>query len=156
MTAAKLHEADDRKAKTLNTKLECRDDAEHSGEARPSGDKVSGVWDEDNNDEERRRKDAAAAALTLEIVGDLPHAEIKPPENVLFVCKLNPITRSEDLELIFSRFGTICSCEVIKDKKVRHGSRQSVCLRRYKRQVIACSMHLLSLKSVRLPSRYVP
>lgn len=117
MTAAKLHEADDRKAKTLNTKLECRDDAEHAGEAKPSGDKVSGVWDEDNNDEERRRKDAAAAALTLEIVGDLPHAEIKPPENVLFVCKLNPITRSEDLELIFSRFGTICSCEVIKDKK---------------------------------------
>lgn len=72
----------------------------------------------DEEERERRRKDASAAALTLEIVGDLPHAEIKPPENVLFVCKLNPVTRSEDLELIFSRFGTICSCEVIKDKKV--------------------------------------
>ncbi|KAL4400276.1 Peptidyl-prolyl cis-trans isomerase-like 4 [Malassezia pachydermatis] len=68
-------------------------------------------------EEERRKKDAAAAALTLEIVGDLPHADVKPPENVLFVCKLNPVTRSEDLELIFSRFGKICSCEVIKDKK---------------------------------------
>ncbi|WFD24566.1 hypothetical protein MEQU1_003269 [Malassezia equina] len=74
-------------------------------------------YETDEEERERRRKDASAAALTLEIVGDLPHAEIKPPENVLFVCKLNPVTRSEDLELIFSRFGTICSCEVIKDKK---------------------------------------
>ncbi len=51
------------------------------------------------------------------MVGDLPFAEIRPPENILFVCKLNPVTRSEDLELIFSRFGRIMSCEVIKDKK---------------------------------------
>jgi len=63
---------------------------------------------------------------------------VKPPENVLFICKLNPVTTDEDLELIFSRFGEIkryyCrsvmliswfdqlalfvfSCEVIKDKK---------------------------------------
>ena len=41
------------------------------------------------------------------MVGDLPFAEIKPPENVLFVCKLNPVTRDEDLELLFSRFGEI-------------------------------------------------
>ncbi|KAI3624007.1 cyp6 [Malassezia furfur] len=68
-------------------------------------------------EEERRRNNASAAALTLEIVGDLPHAEIKPPENILFVCKLNPVTRSDDLELIFSRFGKINSCEVIRDKK---------------------------------------
>lgn len=32
---------------------------------------------------------------------------MKPPENVLFVCKLNPVTREEDLELIFSKFGEI-------------------------------------------------
>lgn len=76
-------------------------------------------YETDEEEHERRRKEASAAALTLEIVGDLPHAEIKPPENVLFVCKLNPVTRSEDLELIFSRFGTISSCEVMKDKKVR-------------------------------------
>ena len=68
-------------------------------------------------EEERRRKDREAAALTLEMIGDLPFAEIRPPENILFVCKLNPVTRSEDLELIFSRFGQILSCEVIKDKK---------------------------------------
>ncbi|WFD20891.1 peptidylprolyl isomerase [Malassezia caprae] len=74
-------------------------------------------YETDEEERERRRKEASAAALTLEIVGDLPHAEIKPPENVLFVCKLNPVTRSEDLELIFSRFGKIASCEVMKDKK---------------------------------------
>ncbi|CAD6898842.1 unnamed protein product [Tilletia controversa] len=64
-----------------------------------------------------RAKNSKAAALTLEMVGDLPFAEIRPPENILFICKLNPVTRSEDLELIFSRFGQILTCEVIKDKK---------------------------------------
>ncbi|KAG1833553.1 cyclophilin-like domain-containing protein [Suillus variegatus] len=59
----------------------------------------------------RREKAAAASALTLEMVGDLPFANVRPPENVLFVCKLNPVTRDEDLELIFSRFGTIMSCQ---------------------------------------------
>lgn len=65
----------------------------------------------------RRKKAAQASALTLEMVGDLPFANVRPPENVLFVCKLNPVTRDEDLELIFSRFGTIMSCQVIRDKK---------------------------------------
>ncbi|GJD10277.1 Peptidyl-prolyl cis-trans isomerase CYP59 [Galdieria sulphuraria] len=51
----------------------------------------------------------------LEIIGDIPDAEVKPPDNTLFVCKLNPVTRSEDLELIFSRFGE-CKAEIIKDK----------------------------------------
>lgn len=65
----------------------------------------------------RREREAAAQALTLEMMGDLPFAEVKPPENVLFVCKLNPVTTDEDLELIFSRFGKILSCEVIRDRK---------------------------------------
>lgn len=58
-------------------------------------------------EEEKRAKHAAGRALTLEIVGDLPYASIKPPENVLFVCKLNPLTEEDDLGLIFSRFGPI-------------------------------------------------
>ncbi|KAK7393931.1 Peptidyl-prolyl cis-trans isomerase-like 4 [Neonectria punicea] len=68
---------------------------------------------------ERRRRDreAKAQALTLEMMGDLPFAEVKPPENVLFVCKLNPVTGDDDLELIFGRFGKILSCEVIRDQK---------------------------------------
>lgn len=72
---------------------------------------------EEEAEEERRRKAAAASALTLEMVGDLPFANVRPPENVLFVCKLNSVTRDEDLELIFSRFGKIMSCQVIRDKK---------------------------------------
>lgn len=51
------------------------------------------------------------------MVGDIPDADAKPPENVLFVCKLNPVTTDEDLEIIFSRFGPILSCEVIRDQK---------------------------------------
>ncbi|KLJ07786.1 peptidyl-prolyl cis-trans isomerase-like 4 [Blastomyces silverae] len=77
---------------------------------------------DENIDEEaveklRREREARAQALTLEMVGDLPFAEVKPPENVLFVCKLNPVTQDEDLHLIFSRFGPILSCEVIRDKR---------------------------------------
>merc|ERR1712227_49377 len=62
-------------------------------------------------------KEAKARATILEMVGDLPEADIAPPENVLFVCKLNPVTTDEDLEIIFSRFGKVVSCEVIRDKK---------------------------------------
>ena len=35
----------------------------------------------------------------------------------MFVCKLNPVTEEEDLEIIFSRFGKIKSCEVVRDWK---------------------------------------
>lgn len=72
---------------------------------------------EDEAEQVRRENAARASALTLEMVGDLPFANVRPPENVLFVCKLNPVTRDEDLELIFSRFGTILSCQVIRDKR---------------------------------------
>lgn len=73
--------------------------------------------DQDAAEKLRREREARAQALTLEMMGDLPFAEVKPPENILFVCKLNPVTADTDLELIFSRFGKILSCEVIRDKK---------------------------------------
>ncbi|KAH8671672.1 cyclophilin-like domain-containing protein [Xylariales sp. PMI_506] len=73
--------------------------------------------DEEAAAKKRREAEARAQALTLEMMGDLPFAEVKPPENVLFVCKLNPVTTDGDLELIFSRFGAILSCEVIRDRK---------------------------------------
>ncbi|KAG5684420.1 hypothetical protein PVAND_013654 [Polypedilum vanderplanki] len=62
-------------------------------------------------------REAKARATILEIIGDLPDAECAPPENVLFVCKLNPVTNDDDLQIIFSRFGKIKSCEVIRDKQ---------------------------------------
>jgi peptidyl-prolyl cis-trans isomerase-like 4 len=63
-----------------------------------------------------KQKEIEAKELTLEMLGDLPFAGVKPPENILFVAKLNPFTSDKDLQLIFSRFGKILSCEIIKDK----------------------------------------
>ncbi|XP_037450717.1 peptidyl-prolyl cis-trans isomerase CYP59-like [Triticum dicoccoides] len=42
---------------------------------------------------------------------------IEPPDNVVCVCNLNPITQDEDLDTIFSRFGTMTSAEIIRDCK---------------------------------------
>lgn len=68
-------------------------------------------------DELIKEKEAKTQAILLEMVGDLPDADVKPPENVLFVCKLNPVTTDDDLEIIFSRFGLIKCCEIIRDWK---------------------------------------
>eukprot|EP00268_Persea_americana_P024619 TRINITY_DN24052_c0_g2_i1.p1 TRINITY_DN24052_c0_g2~~TRINITY_DN24052_c0_g2_i1.p1 ORF type:complete len:620 (+),score=140.34 TRINITY_DN24052_c0_g2_i1:137-1996(+) len=68
-------------------------------------------------EEALRVKEAQSNAVFLETVGDIPDAEIKPPDNVLFVCKLNPVTQDEDLDTIFSRFGNVLSAEVIRDYK---------------------------------------
>lgn len=93
--------------------------AEETVLARPSIDEP--VGDEGRTEEELaeegKAKEARNRAVVLEMVGDLPDADVKPPENVLFVCKLNPVTQDEDLELIFSRFGEIRSCEVIRDQQ---------------------------------------
>ncbi|XP_057208961.1 peptidyl-prolyl cis-trans isomerase-like 4 [Triplophysa rosa] len=80
------------------------------------------INDDDGRDAEEldeliKEKEAKTQAILLEMVGDLPDAEIKPPENVLFVCKLNPVTTDDDLEIIFSRFGSIKCCEIIRDWK---------------------------------------
>lgn len=69
---------------------------------------------------ELEAKDAEEKAILLEMLGDLPHADAKPPENVLFICKLNPITEENDLERIFSRFGKIKSVNIIRDPKTGH------------------------------------
>merc|ERR1712126_604572 len=72
--------------------------------------------DDDEIEEMISAKEAKAQATILEMIGDLPEADCAPPENVLFVCKLNPVTNDDDLEIIFSRFGKVVSCEVIRDK----------------------------------------
>ncbi|KAK2355504.1 peptidyl-prolyl cis-trans isomerase CYP59 [Trifolium repens] len=64
-----------------------------------------------------RSKEAHSRAVVLESIGDIPDAEVKPPDDVLFVCKLNPVTEDEDLHTIFSRFGTVSSAEIIRDHK---------------------------------------
>ncbi|GMH84953.1 hypothetical protein TrVE_jg10202 [Triparma verrucosa] len=60
---------------------------------------------------------AKSRAVVLEMLGDLKSADDKPPENVLFVCKLNGVTNDDDLELIFSRFDPQCSAEIMRDRE---------------------------------------
>lgn len=85
-----------------------------------------GIYDDLNEDDGRtddqikedlEAKEVQGKAILLEMLGDLPSADAKPPENVLFICKLNPITEEEDLRRIFSRFGKINSVNIIKDPK---------------------------------------
>merc|ERR1711977_153623 len=57
------------------------------------------------------RKDVNNQSVILEMIGDIPTADVKPPRNVLFVCKLNQITIEEDLNLIFGQCGRISSCD---------------------------------------------
>lgn len=65
--------------------------------------------------EDQYRREDHSRAVVLEMLGDLPSADIRAPENVLFICKLNPVTLGEDLELIFSRFDPAVKVEVIRD-----------------------------------------
>lgn len=65
--------------------------------------------------QEEEEREARSRAEVLEIIGDIGDAELKPPENVLFICKLNPVTEAEDLEIIFSRFGE-CKADILRDK----------------------------------------
>ena len=68
-------------------------------------------------EEEMERKEAKSRATVLTMLGDLPDEEAKAPENVLFVCKLNPVTDDEDLELIFSRFDQNAKADIVRDQE---------------------------------------
>ncbi|BAS99070.1 Os06g0670400 [Oryza sativa Japonica Group] len=61
-----------------------------------------------------RSKEAHTNAVILQSLGDIPDAEIKPQDNVLFVRELN---KDEDLYTIFSHFGSVTSAEIIRDYK---------------------------------------
>lgn len=100
----------------------------------------------------RKEKEARANALTLEIIGDLPFAEVTAPENILFVAKLNPATQDEDLELIFSRFGKILSCQIIRDKETGD-SLQYAFIEFEKRE--ACEMAYFKMQDVLIDDRRI-
>lgn len=70
---------------------------------------------QEKQEEEWRKRQETSKAVLLEMLGDRPTADIQAPENVLFVCKLNPFTNDEDLELIFSRFDSRAKAEIIRD-----------------------------------------
>lgn len=67
--------------------------------------------------EETSKAEAASRAAILEMFNDMPDSSLKPPENILFVCKLNPCTQSDELQLIFSKYGDIKNCEIVRDWK---------------------------------------
>ncbi len=75
-----------------------------------------------------REAEAHNRAVVLEMIGDLPEADAKPPSNMLFICKLHPVTSEEDLETIFSRFGNITSCDIIRDYKTGARLRETECM----------------------------
>ncbi|SCU95472.1 LAMI_0F02586g1_1 [Lachancea mirantina] len=60
--------------------------------------------------------DIRSKELTLEVLGDIRQAGIKPSERVLFVCKLNPLTRAKDLAIIFQQCGEVIYIEIVRDK----------------------------------------
>lgn len=79
--------------------------------------KIEDAEDEAQLTEQLSKSTAKSQATSLELLHDIPDADIKPPDTVLFVCKLNPVTQDGDLELIFSRFGAIKSCHIVRDWK---------------------------------------
>ena len=59
-------------------------------------------------------RQAKSREVMLEMVDDIADADMVPPKNVLFICRLNPLTEDQDLEMIFSRFGKVDSCEILR------------------------------------------
>lgn len=91
-----------------------QDDREDSDEEDEAARQKRLELQEKQEEEWRQRQDTSRAVM-LEMLGDRPDAEIQAPEDVLFVCKLNPLTNDEDLELIFSRFDPKAKAEIIRD-----------------------------------------
>jgi peptidyl-prolyl cis-trans isomerase-like 4 len=94
---------------------------EETVEIRIQADQIDPEADEEDVEKLRQREEQLlqredqSRSVVLEMLGDLPSADIKAPENVLFVCKLNPVTEDDDLELIFSRFDEKVKVEIIRD-----------------------------------------
>ena len=66
-------------------------------------------------------------------------AQVEVPKNELFIAKLNKATEDADLELIFSRFGRIESCDIVRDWKT--GDSLNLCGNQRVRQVHPTILH---------------
>lgn len=88
-----------------------------NGEYLPSDDEEEADNDEAVAERMRARQMRKQEYL-LQLLGELPaDPNITAPENVLFVCKLNPLTQDADLSQFFMQFGKVLSCEVLRDPK---------------------------------------
>ncbi|OHS94173.1 hypothetical protein TRFO_39593 [Tritrichomonas foetus] len=67
--------------------------------------------------EEMEQIKARQNAQILEMLGDIPDIDAKPPDTALFICKLNPRTNEDGLTIVFSRFGHVERVDLIRDKK---------------------------------------
>ena len=100
---------------------------------------------------EQELENASKAAKTLEILGDIPFSNMKPPENNLFICKLNPITVEDDLKLLFGRFGEILQCKIIKDKQ---GVSKGYCFMEFDSKE-ACEQAFIKMNNVIVDERRI-
>ncbi|KAJ9471977.1 Peptidyl-prolyl cis-trans isomerase CYP59 [Diplonema papillatum] len=119
-------------------------------------DYVSSASDDEEVDEEvmnalMAAREAKSREVMLEMVGDIADADMAPPKNVLFVCCLNPVTEDEDLELAFSRFGKITSCEILR---TRDGKSLQYSFIEFN-SVKACEQAYLKMENVRIDDRRI-
>ena len=59
----------------------------------------------------------------LQMLGDIPDASLQPPEHVLFVCKLHPLTSEDALSIVFGRWGRVQDAHIVFD----HDTGRSKC-----------------------------
>jgi len=55
-------------------------------------------------------------AEILELLGDIPDMNLRPPDTTLFICKMHPKTNEDGLKIVFSRFGEVTNVDVIRNK----------------------------------------
>lgn len=58
----------------------------------------------------------SSAAIALELLGDLPHYNVKPSPHTLFIAKLNPVTDAASVASLFLRYGTVKGVTIIAGK----------------------------------------
>lgn len=56
---------------------------------------------EEEEEARKRAQEATASALTLEMIGDLPFANVRPPENILFVWYVSSLCHLSSEILMF-------------------------------------------------------
>lgn len=59
---------------------------------------------------------SSSAAIALELLGDLPHYNIKPSPTTMFVAKVNPVTDAAAIASLFQRFGTVRGVTLVAGK----------------------------------------
>lgn len=115
---------------TAESGLFLRSDDEDEGS---DGDSDEGRLNRQAKANEKKLTDTLARAMQLLHHGSGTADQLYPPENVLFICKLNPITNGEGLASLFTQFGPVVSAQVIYDNSSSSsssnsgGTRRSLC-----------------------------